>query len=432
MRLVLFEDDAFRTLAPLCHCRPVFFLRSGAFTPFERISMQFGDHEIGLMCRDYLAPMAEAASGGAPVNKPPDGDCLFVNGAAMTGGNSLSRLVDGVAMGCALISDGRLLAARVDSSGAFDLFGYLKVLLTRSAGEPAGVPPIAESVSKLGIDIETSDVPMARYPWQLVGATEKLLAQDWEIFSARRSSSDATVSPNAHIVEEGSIHVGSGATVAPGAVIDAGDGPVVIDDGASILANAVICGPCYVGKGTLIKAGSRIYGPSSFGPVCKLGGEISETVIQGYSNKQHEGFLGHAYLGEWVNLGAGTEVSDLKNNYGPVKVWVDGLSIDSGEMFVGPTIGDHTKTGINSMLNSGAVVGFSCNVFGSDYLPKFVPSFSWGGAAEMVEHAPAKAVETARAAMARRNVDLGSDGEALFMKIYEITRNEREGRIRKQ
>ena len=132
-----------------------------------------------------------------------------------------------------------------------------------------------------------------------------------------------------------------------------------------------------------------------------------------------------------MNLGAGTEVSDLKNNYGPVKVWVDGSQVDSGETFVGPTIGDHTKTGINSMLNSGAVIGFSCNVFGSEYLPKFVPSFSWGGAGELVEHDPAKAIVTARTAMARRGVDLGEDGEALFRKIYEITRNEREGRIRK-
>lgn len=431
MRLVLFEDDAFRTLAPLCHCRPVFFLRSGAFTPFERASLQFRDYELGFLCRDYLVPAVKAVSGGASVNEPPKGDCLFVNGAALAGGDSLARLVDGIAMGSALISDGRLLAARVDSSGAFDLFGYLKVLLTRSAGESGGVPPIAESVSKLGIETEMSDLPMVRYPWQLVGFTEKLLIQDWPVFSARRSSYDASVSPRAHIVEQGSIHVGAGASVAAGAVIDACDGPVVIDDGARVLANAVIYGPCYVGKGTLIKAGSRVYGPSSFGPTCKLGGEISETVIQGYSNKQHEGFLGHAYLGEWVNLGAGTEVSDLKNNYGSVKVWVDGSSLDSGEIFVGPTIGDHTKTGINSMLNSGAVIGFSCNVFGSDYLPKFVPSFSWGGAGEMVEHDPAKAIETARAAMARRKVDLGDDGEALFMKIYEITRSERERRIRK-
>jgi UDP-N-acetylglucosamine diphosphorylase/glucosamine-1-phosphate N-acetyltransferase len=427
MNLVLFEDDAFRTLAPLCHPHPVFALRMGAFTPLERVSLQFKDYAASYLCREYLAPAVQAATGGAPVNAPPKGDCLFVNGAALAGGDSLARLVDGVAVGSALISGRRLLAAKVKPSGAFDLFGYLKVILTRGAGEAGGVPPMAESLKKLGIETSESDVPLVRYPWQLVGAAGGLLLQDWSFFSPRRSSYDASVSSAAHLLEQDSIHIGSGVSVAAGAVIDATGGPVVLDDGARIQSNAVIYGPCYVGKNTLIKAGSRIYGPSSFGPVCKLGGEISETVIQGFSNKQHEGFLGHAVLGEWVNIGAGTEVSDLKNNYGPVKIWADGRMVDSGERFVGPTIGDHTKTGINSMLNSGAVVGFCCNVFGSEYLPKFVPSFSWGGAAGLVEHDPAKAIATAAAAMARRGIDLGEDGESLFREIYEITRRERQG-----
>jgi UDP-N-acetylglucosamine diphosphorylase/glucosamine-1-phosphate N-acetyltransferase len=430
MKLVLFEDDAFRTLAPLCHYRPVFSLRSGAFTPLERASLQFSDHEIDYLCRDYLAPAVKADSGGGHVNRPPGGDCLFVNGAALAGGDLLARLIDTVPGRSALLSGGRLLAARADASGAFDLFGYLKVILTRSAGESDGVPPIAESLSKLGFDTKESDLPMARYPWQLVSATGDMLIQDWSFFNSRQSTLDTSVSPAAHIIEQDSIHVGTGVNVAAGAVIDASGGPVVLDDGARVLSNAVIYGPCYVGKDNLIKAGSKIYGPSSFGPVCKLGGEISETVIQGYTNKQHEGFLGHAFLGEWVNLGAGTEVSDLKNNYGPVKVWADGSMVDSGEMFVGPTIGDHTKSGINTMLNSGAVVGFCCNVFGSDYLPKFVPSFSWGGAGGLVEHDAAKAIDTARNAMARRGVDLGEDGEALLRQIYEITRRERQGLIR--
>jgi UDP-N-acetylglucosamine diphosphorylase/glucosamine-1-phosphate N-acetyltransferase len=426
MNLVLFEDDAFRTLAPLCHCRPVFALRSGAFTAVERALRQFSGYDVNYFCRDYLAPVL-AASGGGRVNTTPNGECLFVNGGALMGGDGLSRLVEGLPEGSALLSDGRLLAGRVGAQGAFDLHGYLRVILTRSAGEPGGVPPVAESLEKIGIATVESDVRIARYPWQLVTAAGDVINQDWSFFNSGHSSYDASVSPAAHLLEENSIYIGSGANVAAGAVIDASDGPVILDDDARIMANAVIYGPCYIGKGTLIKAGARVYGPSSFGPVCKLGGEISETIIQGYSNKQHEGFLGHAFLGEWVNLGAGTEVSDLKNNYGPVKVWADGSMVDSGEMFVGPTIGDHTKTGINSMLNSGAVLGFCCNVYGSDYLPKFVPSFSWGGSAGLVEHDPGKAMETARTAMARRGVDLGENGEALFRKIYEITRRERQG-----
>lgn len=429
MNMVLFEDDAFRTLAPICHCRPVFALRSGALTTMERALRQFGDHEICYLCRDYLVPVVKAISAGGRVNVLPNGACLFVNGAALAGGDSLVRLVEGLPEGSALLSEGRLLAANVSASVSFDLFGYLKEILSRGEGEEGGVPSLVESLEKLGIETVESDVPLVRYSWQLVTAMEGMLIQDWSLFNSKHSSYDASVSPGAHLIEQDSIHMGSGTNIAAGAVIDASGGPVVLDDDVKILANAVVYGPCYIGKETLIKAGARVYGPCSFGPVCKLGGEISESVIQGYTNKQHEGFLGHALLGEWVNLGAGTEVSDLKNNYGPVKVWAGGSMVDSGEKFVGPTIGDHTKTGINSMLNSGAVIGFSCNVYGSEYLPKFIPSFSWGGAAGLVEHDPTKAIDTARTAMARRGVDLGKDGEELFRSIYDITRSERQGLI---
>jgi UDP-N-acetylglucosamine diphosphorylase/glucosamine-1-phosphate N-acetyltransferase len=204
----------------------------------------------------------------------------------------------------------------------------------------------------------------------------------------------------------------------------------MLDQGARVMSHSVIYGPCYVGRDTIIKAGAKIYGPCSFGPVCKLGGEIAETVVLGYSNKQHDGFLGHAYVGEWVNMGAGTEVSDLNNNYGTIRTWVEGAMVDSGSMFVGPTIGDHTKTGINTMLNSGTVVGFACNIFGSDYLPKFVPSFSWGGKQALVEHDRHKAFETASRMTARRNVIMGDIEQALFAEIYELTRLERQGHVK--
>ena len=267
------------------------------------------------------------------------------------------------------------------------------------------------------------------YPWNLVGATERMLEEDCSLFRSLRSSYDASVSSAAHLISKDSIYIGNGVRVDAGAVIDASEGSVILDEECRVMANAVICGPCYVGKRTTIKVGAKIYGPCSFGPVCKLGGEIGETVIQGYSNKQHDGFLGHAYLGEWVNLGAGTEVSDLKNNYGPVRVWADDVMVDSGEIFVGPTIGDHSKTGINSMLNSGCVIGFSCNVFGSEYLPKFIPSFSWGGADELVEYDLEKAIETARVVMSRRSLELGQVEEDLFREIYNITCSERDGRL---
>ena len=180
-----------------------------------------------------------------------------------------------------------------------------------------------------------------------------------------------------------------------------------------------------MGNGSSIKIGAKIYEGTSIGEFCKVGGEVEESIIHSHSNKQHDGFLGHAYLGQWVNLGADTNNSDLKNNYGNVKVHVNGDLVDSGSMFVGLFMGDHSKAGINTMFNTGTSVGTMCNVFGSGFPPKYIPSFSWGGAEKMVEHDLSKAVETARQVMARRKKKLTAEHEKVFRYLFERTRERR-------
>jgi UDP-N-acetylglucosamine diphosphorylase/glucosamine-1-phosphate N-acetyltransferase len=164
--------------------------------------------------------------------------------------------------------------------------------------------------------------------------------------------------------------------------------------------------------------------------MCKVGGEVEESVIHSYSNKQHDGFLGHAYLGMWVNLGADTNNSDLKNNYGNVKVVINGRLVDSGSMFVGLTMGDHSKSGINTMFNTGTVVGVSSNVFGAGFPPKFVPSFSWGGSDGQETYELEKSLAVARRVMARRKVTLSAAEESLFRTVFELTRWEREPAVK--
>jgi UDP-N-acetylglucosamine diphosphorylase/glucosamine-1-phosphate N-acetyltransferase len=159
--------------------------------------------------------------------------------------------------------------------------------------------------------------------------------------------------------------------------------------------------------------------------MCKVGGEVEGSIFQGYSNKQHDGFLGHSYICEWVNLGADTNNSDLKNNYGNVKVYVDGKIVDTGHQFVGLFMGDHSKAGINTMFNTGTVVGVSSNVFGAGFPPKFIPSFSWGGADKMIEYDIEKAVETAKAVMKRRDIKMTKEYETLLRKIFMETAPER-------
>ncbi|MFQ5631881.1 MAG: glucose-1-phosphate thymidylyltransferase, partial [bacterium] len=168
-----------------------------------------------------------------------------------------------------------------------------------------------------------------------------------------------------------------------------------------------------------IKIGAKIYGGTTIGAVCKVGGEVEGSILHGYANKQHEGFLGHAYLGEWTNLGADTNNSDLKNNYKSVRVNVNGEIVDSGSTFVGLFMGDHSKSGINTMFNTGTVVGVSCNVFGSGYPKKYIPSFTWGGVDADEKYDLEKALETARAVMSRRNKQMTPAQEALLRRIYE-------------
>ncbi len=217
------------------------------------------------------------------------------------------------------------------------------------------------------------------------------------------------------------IWLGEGCRIQPGVVIDATEGPVVIDEDAMIMANSVIIGPVYIGKKTKIKAMAKIYEGTTIGPVCKIGGEVEESIIHGYSNKQHDGFLGHAYLGEWVNLGADTNNSDLKNNYGNVKIYnyrTESM-IDSGTQFMGSIIGDHTKIGINCSLNTGVVIGMGCNLYGRDLITGFIPDFSWGETGRLTDYRLDKFFDTAAIVKQRRKLEFSETEKVLYNKLVK-------------
>ncbi|HTY13237.1 MAG TPA: putative sugar nucleotidyl transferase [Candidatus Omnitrophota bacterium] len=200
---------------------------------------------------------------------------------------------------------------------------------------------------------------------------------------------------------------------------------ILVEKGAEIDAHCVLDarnGPIYIGAGTIVHPGTLLRGPLSIGRHCRIAGEITSSVIMSYVNKAHYGFIGHSYICSWVNLGAGTTNSNLKNNYGPVSVMVDGKRVNSGETFVGCFIGDHAKTAIGSMIYTGCVIGAGANLFGQPYYKKFVPSFSWG----VTEEARLEdVIAIARAAMKRRGIELSPADIALFKKAFEQTKSER-------
>ncbi|MBS1910410.1 MAG: transferase [Bacteroidetes bacterium] len=252
------------------------------------------------------------------------------------------------------------------------------------------------------------------YLWDLLFDNGRWIVDD---FGRDRLTRQGEVMNGAHLVEASAVAIGAGSVVKPGAVIDASAGPVIIGEEVEIMPNAVIEGPCYIGDHCRVKIGAKIYGHTSIGPWCKVGGEVENSIILGYSNKQHDGFLGHSYLGHWVNLGADTNTSDLKNNYGHVRVTIEGREIDSGRMFLGALIGDHAKTSINTMLNTGTVIGVGANIFGSGFPPKEIPPFAWGGSTGQ-RYRIDDAVAVAGLVMQRRAITMTPADEELLRRIH--------------
>ncbi|MBU0641524.1 MAG: hypothetical protein KKB50_21905, partial [Planctomycetes bacterium] len=235
-------------------------------------------------------------------------------------------------------------------------------------------------------------------------------------------SCEGRVYPGVHMLNPGEIHVARGATVKPGVVLDAEIGPIHIEHGARIESNAVVIGPCHIGADSVVQPLTHIRENTSVGPACRVGGEIANSIIHGRSNKQHDGFLGHSYVGEWANLGAATVTSNLKNTYGTIRVSINGVGIETGQTFVGATIGDHAKTGIGTILPTGAVLGVAANVFTTTAVPKFMPSFSWLTEAGLVNYRIDKALHIIRTVMGRRHVDLSAEEEELIRYTAERAR----------
>jgi UDP-N-acetylglucosamine diphosphorylase/glucosamine-1-phosphate N-acetyltransferase len=205
-----------------------------------------------------------------------------------------------------------------------------------------------------------------------------------------------------HLIHEEDIWLGKGAKLGPGCVVDASKGPIVLGEGASIGPNAVVQGPCYIGAHATVMPLALIRPGTSIGPMSKVGGEVSLSIILGYSNKAHDGFLGHSYLGKWVNLGAGTTTSNLKNTYGTISMKTNKREIADGWRFLGAFLGDHAKTGIHTRLMAGTYVGFSSMLAGSDIAPRFVPSFSFWTDKGIEPYRIDKAIEVAGRVFARR------------------------------
>ncbi len=264
------------------------------------------------------------------------------------------------------------------------------------------------------------EVPMPKvinYLWDVFDLIEHGIDDDFQYFS-NQTDSDLIKTNGVHLVNPAHIKIGKNSKIAPGTVLDASDGKIIIGDNVTIMANAVICGPCFIGDNSTIKISAKIYGKTSIGEWCKVGGELENSVIHAYSNKQHDGFLGHSYLGEWVNIGADTNTSDLKNTYDNIKVRLRDYEVDSGRMFLGFLCGDHTKTAINTSLTTGTVAGICGIIVADGFLPNSIPSFAWRGTKGCSTYKIEKALEVAKKVMNRRGKQLLEEEIELMKEEY--------------
>jgi UDP-N-acetylglucosamine diphosphorylase/glucosamine-1-phosphate N-acetyltransferase len=413
MQICIFEDEQHLNFEPLIYSRPVFDLVCGMTTLKEKIILAFPKEKIVLKCRNYLQTFVKAENPKCKVNQFISDDYLFINGRIIAPSNLKNILKLKPNEEKVFLSKGIVVAVKVSTKRIKEL-------------------SIADSEiidMKIFSNLPTVeiDIPVANYLWDLVYLNGKEIQNDFKIYTKGKSSAKKKFS-GVNFVNKKNIYIGKDVDLKPGVVLDASNGPIFIEKNVTIFPNAVIQGPFYIGDSSKIKSCASIYPDVSIGKVCKVGGEVEDTIIHSYTNKQHSGFLGHSYLGSWINIGSDTNNSDLQNNYGSIKVQVNGRHIDSGKQFVGLMMGDHSKTAINTMFNTGTVVGFSSNVFGAGFPPKYFPSFGWGGSESVKEYKLSKAIETAKAVFARRDKEFKKEDEEMFETIFNLTLENRSKR----
>ncbi len=256
--------------------------------------------------------------------------------------------------------------------------------------------------------------------WDIIGLNEKQIVDDFLIITRGRESQ--AIPEHVRVMNPENVFIEAGAKLDM-AFINATEGPVYIGKNAHIMDGSLLKGPASVGEGSVVRMGAKVYGGSSIGPYSKVGGEMMSSVIFGYSNKAHDGFLGHSVIGEWCNLGADTNTSNLKNNYDEVRLWdyAEESFVNTGMMFCGTFMGDHSKCGINTMFNTGTVVGVNAQIFGAGFMRNFIPSFTWGSVSGYTTVEIEKAIVVARRVYARRDLEFQKVDEAILRHIFSQT-----------
>jgi len=376
MKIILADFEAHLRFAPLSLTRPIGDIRVGLFTNLERWSILLPDDHIGFQSESYLRDEFEELNDGKIVNA-----CIIPNEDFVA---SIVYLEDN----CRLMLGNNTMAISGTGKNIINYKGETPILIN--------------------------------HRWELLAVNAAAISNDInlikESIAYQKIPKDVIV-----IGPKDSIYLEEGAILSS-CTLNTNEGPIYISKGAEVMEGALIRGPFALCENAVVKMGAKIYGASTIGPFCKVGGELSNVIFQSYSNKGHDGFLGNSYIGEWCNLGADTNVSNLKNNYDSVSSYCyeKKEEVNTGLQFLGLFMGDHSKTGINSMFNTGAVVGVSCNLYGAGFFPKHTLSFSWGEPNALEPFRIEKSLEYANKMMERRSEKLSAEEENILVHLKDV------------
>ena len=391
---ILFDSTDRDRLLPFTHTRPVADIRCGILTMRERWELLLGK-TTSTLTENYLGKVFEFNESN---------DNLYLNGAVF-GNNTLLEVIDTLPMGKALAKDGFVIAARL-------------------AAHEHSISDFHERVQSLSQLQYDGPIYYLRTIWDIFSFNDRAVREDHARITMGRKS--APIPEGISVTGKENLFIEEGANIYAGCIINAATGPVYIGKDTEILEGTMMRGPVAICEHGVVKMGAKLYGATTIGPGCKVGGEINNAVFFANSNKAHDGYLGNAVIGEWCNLGADTNCSNLKNNYDEIKIWDEaiGKSVRTGLSFCGLLMGDHSKCGINTMFNTGTVVGVSCNIFGGGFPEKFVPSFSWGGSEGISTYDFNRAMETANRMMGRRHKQLSPAETEMYRYIYDHYRKQ--------
>ena len=394
MQFILFEGAVRFRFLPFTHTRPLADIRCGILTMRERWELLLGE-TTATLTEAYLQPAFPFKSGK---------DNIYINGAVFAN-NDIVNAVRNLQPEEALLQDNILIAFRTVQT----LQHGMELETARQSARIVNYTSFFQQLQQV---------------WDIFKNNEQAIKEDFVLLTKGRLSQELPAYVTA--LNKNNIFIEPGARIYP-CIINADSGPVYIGKDAEIMDGCIIRGAFALGEHAVLKMGAKVYGGTTIGPGCKAGGEISNAVFFANSNKGHDGFLGNAIIGEWCNLGADTNCSNLKNNYDEIKIGDEHehKSVKTGLQFCGLIMGDHSKCGINTMFNTGTVAGVSCNIYGGGFPEKFIPSFSWGGSEGMVAYNLDKAMDTANRMMMRRNKQLSQAEKSVLLHVFNQTEKQR-------